>query len=135
MANWICKWHRVFPSKRLPMSITVDIVQSLVGNAGICIEASNPQPIDQVDEDEFDAHMRINARGIFLGSKYSVQQFLKQEPRANGMRGWIVNFASMVSNIGMPGLSKSRLSRNLRQFHEAYTSQRDTLLPKAQYQQ
>lgn len=77
-----------------------------MNNAGICSEASNPQPIDQVDEDSFDAHMRINARGVFLGSKYSVQQFLKQEPRANGMRGWIVNFASMVSNIGMQGLSK-----------------------------
>jgi NAD(P)-dependent dehydrogenase (short-subunit alcohol dehydrogenase family) len=77
-----------------------------VNNAGICSEANNPQPIDQVDEDAFDAHMRINARGVFLGSKYSVQQFLKQEPRANGMRGWIVNFASMVSNIGMQGLSK-----------------------------
>lgn len=50
--------------------------------------------------------MRINTRGVFLGSKYSAQQFLKQEPRANGMRGWIVNLASMVSNIGMQGLSK-----------------------------
>jgi NAD(P)-dependent dehydrogenase (short-subunit alcohol dehydrogenase family) len=78
-----------------------------VGNAGICSKAANPQPIDQVDEDAFDAHMRINARGVFLGSKYSVQQFLKQEPRANGMRGWIVNFASMVSTVGLPGLSKS----------------------------
>lgn len=77
-----------------------------MNNAGICTEAKNPQPIDQVDEDAFDAHMRINARGVFLGSKYAVQQFKKQEPRANGMRGWIVNFASMVSNIGMQGLSK-----------------------------
>jgi NAD(P)-dependent dehydrogenase (short-subunit alcohol dehydrogenase family) len=77
-----------------------------VNNAGICSEASNPQPIDQVDEDAFDNHMRINARGVFLGSKYSAQQFLKQEPRANGMRGWIVNLASMVSNIGMQGLSE-----------------------------
>jgi NAD(P)-dependent dehydrogenase (short-subunit alcohol dehydrogenase family) len=50
--------------------------------------------------------MRVNARGVFLGCKYSAQQFLKQEPRANGMRGWIVNLASMVSNIGMPGLSE-----------------------------
>ncbi|KAF3052243.1 hypothetical protein E8E11_011117 [Didymella keratinophila] len=80
----------------------LDIV---VNNAGICSEASNPQPIDQVDEDAFDSHMRINARSVFLGSKYSVQQFLKQEPRANGMRGWIINFASMVSNIGMQGLT------------------------------
>jgi NAD(P)-dependent dehydrogenase (short-subunit alcohol dehydrogenase family) len=77
-----------------------------VNNAGICSEASNPQPIDQVDEDTFDAHMRINARGVFLGCKYAVRQFKKQEPRANGVRGWIVNLASMVSNIGMQGLSK-----------------------------
>lgn len=77
-----------------------------MNNAGICTEASNPQPIDEVDEDAFDANMRINARGVFLGSKYAVQQFKRQEPRANGMRGWIVNLASMVSNIGMQGLSK-----------------------------
>lgn len=80
-----------------------------MGNAGICTEAGNPQPIHEVDEEAFDAHMRINARGVFLGSKYCVQQFLKQEPRANGVRGWIVNFASMVSNIGMQGLSESDL--------------------------
>jgi NAD(P)-dependent dehydrogenase (short-subunit alcohol dehydrogenase family) len=77
-----------------------------VNNAGICSEASNPQPIHLVDEAEFDAHMRINARGVFLGSKYCVQQFLKQEPRANGLRGWIINMASMVSNVGMQGVSK-----------------------------
>jgi NAD(P)-dependent dehydrogenase (short-subunit alcohol dehydrogenase family) len=81
----------------------------VVNNAGICTEAANPQPVDQADEDEFDAHMRINARGVFLGSKYCVQQFLKQEPRANGMRGWVVNLASMVSSIGMQGLSKCLL--------------------------
>jgi NAD(P)-dependent dehydrogenase (short-subunit alcohol dehydrogenase family) len=80
--------------------------QSVVNNAGICTEAADPRPIYDVDEDQFDAHMRINARGVFLGSKYSVKQFLNQEPRANGMRGWIVNFASMVSNIGMRGVSK-----------------------------
>jgi NAD(P)-dependent dehydrogenase (short-subunit alcohol dehydrogenase family) len=84
----------------------VNIHSRVVNNAGICSEASNPQPIDQVDEDTFDAHMRINARGVFLGCKYAVRQFKKQEPRANGVRGWIVNLASMVSNIGMQGLSK-----------------------------
>jgi NAD(P)-dependent dehydrogenase (short-subunit alcohol dehydrogenase family) len=81
--------------------------QSIVNNAGICTEASKPLPVYEADEDEFDAHMRINARGVFLGTKYCVQQFLKQEPRANGIRGWVVNLASMVSNIGMQGLSKS----------------------------
>jgi NAD(P)-dependent dehydrogenase (short-subunit alcohol dehydrogenase family) len=81
-------------------------MQSVVNNAGICSEAGNPQPIDQVDEDVFDAHMRINARGVFLGCKYAIRQFKKQEPYANGMRGWVVNLASMVSNFGLPGLSK-----------------------------
>ncbi|KAJ4313445.1 hypothetical protein N0V94_006932 [Neodidymelliopsis sp. IMI 364377] len=81
------------------------VAKTVETNGKLDIEASNPQPIDQVDEDSFDAHMRINTRGVFLGSKYSVQQFLKQEPRANGMRGWIVNLASMVSNIGMQGLT------------------------------
>lgn len=80
----------------------LDIV---VNNAGICTEANKPQPIDEVDEDAFDAHMRVNARGVFLGSKYAVQQFKRQEPRANDMRGWIINFASMVANIGMQGLT------------------------------
>ncbi|KAI4617150.1 uncharacterized protein J4E87_008390 [Alternaria ethzedia] len=80
----------------------LDIV---VNNAGICTEASNPQPIDQVDEDMFDAHMRINTRGVFLGCKYAVRQFKAQAPHSNGMRGWIVNLASMVSNIGMQGLT------------------------------
>lgn len=81
-------------------------MSSLVNNAGICTEANNPQPIDEVDEDAFDAHLRINTRGVFLGCKYAVQQMKKQELHPCGLRGWIVNFASMVANIGMPGLSK-----------------------------
>ena len=102
-----------------------------MGNAGICTEAGNPQPIHEVDEDVFDAHMRINARGVFLGSKYCVQQFLKQEPRANGIRGWIVNLASMVSNIGMPGLSKSDLSGLDISFQRTYVVQLGILLRRA----
>jgi NAD(P)-dependent dehydrogenase (short-subunit alcohol dehydrogenase family) len=89
-----------------PSPLLIPRLRSVVNNAGICTEAAHPQPVDQADEDAFDAHMRINARGVFLGSKYPVQQFLKQEPRANGMRGWVVNLASMVSTIGMPGLSE-----------------------------
>ncbi|KAF2125298.1 NAD(P)-binding protein [Dothidotthia symphoricarpi CBS 119687] len=77
----------------------------IVNNAAICLEASNPQPIDEVDEDAFDAHMRVNARGVFLGSKYAVKQFKTQEPQPCGVRGWIVNFASMVSHMGMQGLT------------------------------
>ncbi|OAG04638.1 NAD(P)-binding protein [Paraphaeosphaeria sporulosa] len=77
----------------------------LVNNAGICTEADNPQPIDEVDEDAFDTHLRVNTRGVFLGCKYAVRQFKKQKLHPSGVRGWIVNFASMVANIGMAGLS------------------------------
>lgn len=44
---------------------------SVVNNAGIRTEASNLLPIDQVDEDMFDAQMRINSRGVFLCCKYA----------------------------------------------------------------
>ncbi|KAF2646769.1 NAD(P)-binding protein [Massarina eburnea CBS 473.64] len=81
-------------------------VDILVNNAGICTEANKPAPIDEVDEDAFDAHLRINSRGVFLGCKYVIQQMKKQEiHQSSGLRGWIVNFASMVSNIGMAGLT------------------------------
>lgn len=79
---------------------------SIVNCAGICLETSNPRPIDEVDEDSFDAHLCVNTRGVFLGSKYAVKQFKTQDPHPSGIRGWVINFASMVSNIGMQGLSK-----------------------------
>jgi NAD(P)-dependent dehydrogenase (short-subunit alcohol dehydrogenase family) len=99
MAGWICE----YTLGRFLMVIVL-IYTGLVNNAGICTEANKPQPIDEVDEDAFDAHLRVNTRGVFLGCKYAVRQFKKQELHPCGIRGWIVNFASMVANIGMAGL-------------------------------
>lgn len=78
----------------------------MVNNAGICVESSKPAPIDQSNEDIFDAHMQINVKGVYLGCKYALKQMKEQEPLASGDRGWIVNLASISAFVGMPGLRK-----------------------------
>jgi NAD(P)-dependent dehydrogenase (short-subunit alcohol dehydrogenase family) len=85
---------------------TADNGDSLINNAGICTEAEVPQPIATASEDAFDAHVRVNARGTFIASKYVIQQMKKQERHDSGVRGWVVNFGSMASLIGMVGLRK-----------------------------
>lgn len=46
--------------------------------------------------------MAINARSVFLGSKYAITQMLKQEPHSSGDRGWIINIASVGGLVGIP---------------------------------
>lgn len=53
----------------------------------------------------FDKTLAINTRGVFLGCKYALQQFLVQAPhapndRGDATRGWIVNTASMLGVVG-----------------------------------
>lgn len=43
----------------------------------------------------------VNARSVFLGCKYSIAQFLSQEPHPSGHRGWIINTASMLGLVGL----------------------------------
>lgn len=112
MAGSTCEFGVLFRN----CDIDDERFSSLVNNAGICTEANNPQPIDEVDEDAFDAHLRINSRGAFLGCKYAIQQMKKQDLHPCGLRGWIVNFASMVANIGMAGLSMFDLRTSLEHF-------------------
>ncbi|OMP86118.1 putative oxidoreductase [Diplodia seriata] len=79
----------------------VDVV---VNNAGICSEAANPAPVDESSEGDFDRHLQINTKGAYLGCKYAVRQMKRQEPHACGVRGWIVNVASLGATVGIPGL-------------------------------
>ncbi|KAH6974236.1 putative short chain type dehydrogenase [Ilyonectria sp. MPI-CAGE-AT-0026] len=70
----------------------------MVNNAGISLESYNqlgPKPIAETDDSTFDKTMAVNSRSVFLGCKYAVRQFLKQEPHAGGHRGWIINTASV----------------------------------------
>lgn len=70
----------------------------IVNNAGI---APPPSMIHETSEDEWDRVMGINARSVFLGSKYAIGQMLKQQPHPSGDRGWIINVASISGMVGI----------------------------------
>ncbi|KAI9688070.1 MAG: hypothetical protein M1822_001575 [Bathelium mastoideum] len=72
----------------------------MVNNAGI---APGPVVMHEATEEEFDKLMSINARSVFLGSKYAIAQMLKQAPHSSGDRGWIINMASICGVVGCPG--------------------------------
>jgi len=72
----------------------------MVNNAGISIEARDPQPIHTTTEETWDVTMRVNAKSVFLGCKYAIGQMLAQEPHASGDRGWIVNISSIYGVVG-----------------------------------
>src|SRR6516162_5224775 len=63
----------------------------LINNAGYGIAAT----VLETDEDEWDALMAVNVRGVFLCSKYAIPVM-----RANG-GGAIVNTASVVAAVGI----------------------------------
>lgn len=50
--------------------------------------------------------MGVNARSVFLGSKYAIKQMLNQEPHASGDRGWIINVASIAGLVGCQATRK-----------------------------
>jgi NAD(P)-dependent dehydrogenase (short-subunit alcohol dehydrogenase family) len=74
----------------------------MVNNAGVAFETDDPKPIWDYPEDRFDKTIAINLRGVFLGCKYASAQMAKQEPHANGDRGWIINLASVLGLGGSP---------------------------------
>ena len=89
-------------------------VDIMVNNAGISVEGGSehgPRPVWEYDEQAFGKTMDVNVKGVFLGLKYATAQMIKQEPHANGDRGWIVNLASVFGLGGGPGVCK--FSRSL----------------------
>ena len=76
----------------------------LVNNASI-FAALNPKPFLQIDNDEFDKVMIVNARGVHQATKAVVPAML----RAGG--GKIVNIASGTFYYGPPGLSHYTASK------------------------
>ncbi|KAF5009202.1 hypothetical protein FDECE_4567 [Fusarium decemcellulare] len=70
----------------------------IVNNAGISLESYNllgPKLTADTDDSTFDKTLTVNLRSVFLGSKYAIRQFLKQDPLPGGHRGWIINTASV----------------------------------------
>lgn len=81
----------------------------MVNNAGVCPEAKKPNAgklIHELDDDVYDTTMRVNSRSVFLGCKYAIRQFLKQEVLPSGDRGWIVNIGSTASLTASPAISE-----------------------------
>ncbi|KAI1261845.1 gluconate 5-dehydrogenase [Xylariaceae sp. FL1019] len=74
----------------------------LVNNAGIAVESQRGNRIHLFDESDWDLTMRVNARSVFLGSKYAIAQMLQQQPLESGDRGWIVNMSSVFGLVAAP---------------------------------
>lgn len=51
--------------------------------------------------------MAVNAKSVFLGSKYAITQMLQQDKHESGHGGWIINIASAH------GLVAGRACRNI----------------------
>ncbi|KAF1985359.1 putative short-chain dehydrogenase [Aulographum hederae CBS 113979] len=75
----------------------------IVNNAGIGESHDTPR-LHEMDDSVWDKTMAVNARGVFLGCKYAIGQFMKQEPIApSEARGWVINIASVYGMTGAPG--------------------------------
>lgn len=83
---------------------------SMVNNAGIAPEASEPRPVYETSEETFDRTLQVNLRGVFLGCKYGGEQMLKQSS-GGGNTGSIVNMASVLAVKGLAGTAAYAASK------------------------
>jgi NAD(P)-dependent dehydrogenase (short-subunit alcohol dehydrogenase family) len=82
----------------------------LVNNAGISIEAGKqPCRIHETPEEWWDLTIAVNLKSIFLTSKYTIAQMLKQEKSESGDRGWIINISSIFGEVGGYTIRKNTL--------------------------
>ena len=72
----------------------------MVNNAGISGRYS--KPLLETEEEDWDAIMAVNLRGVFLGCRRAVAQMLEQEPIGE-VRGRVINISSQHGMIGPPG--------------------------------
>lgn len=86
----------------------------LCNNAGISVESTHerPLPIHETSEEDWDRTLAINAKSVFLGCKYGIEQMLAQTilPGARD-RGYIVNTSSvqgLVAYFNTPAYCASK---------------------------
>jgi NAD(P)-dependent dehydrogenase (short-subunit alcohol dehydrogenase family) len=72
----------------------------MVNNAGIAGPAS--KPLLETTEDDWDAIMAVNLRGVFLCCKRAIAEMLPQEP-VSEVRGRVINISSQHGMVGTPG--------------------------------
>ncbi len=68
----------------------------MVNNAGILVSGS----VKELTEKDWDRQMSVNLKGVFFGTKYAVEQMVKQ-----GKGGRIINISSIAGLVGFPGIS------------------------------
>ncbi|GAM42260.1 short-chain dehydrogenase [Talaromyces pinophilus] len=74
----------------------------IVNNAGI----GHTDPtlrLHQLPDSEWDRFIRINATGVYNGSKHALAQMVTQEPDAKGSRGRIINVSSVMGLVASAG--------------------------------
>ncbi|MCJ1248932.1 hypothetical protein MMC30_006153 [Trapelia coarctata] len=79
----------------------------MVNNAGLGFEDVQ---MHEMREETWDRLMKVNLRGVFLGSKFACTQFLKQDLSPSGHRGWVINTASGAGLKGVGGGAKTPTS-------------------------
>jgi NAD(P)-dependent dehydrogenase (short-subunit alcohol dehydrogenase family) len=72
---------------------TLGSIEILVNNAGI----SRPQPLLKMTEENWDEHMDINAKSVFLCSQAAIRQM-----KNSGNGGVVVNIGSIVGQNAIP---------------------------------
>ncbi|TVY83716.1 2-(R)-hydroxypropyl-CoM dehydrogenase [Lachnellula suecica] len=86
----------------------------MVNNAGIANDVAGLAAkvggvrLHETPTETFDLTLAANTRGVFLGSKYALAQFLAQDPlpansRGDKTRGWILNVASAAGIVALGG--------------------------------
>ena len=76
----------------------LDIV---VNNAGI---GHKPQPLEALDESDFDRIVAVNMKAIYWSMREAVPRFRARAPGANGIRGVVLNIASTAGVSPRPRL-------------------------------
>ena len=74
----------------------------LVNNAGV---GHVPQPLETLDEDQFDRIVAVNMKAIYLAMKDVVPRLKAKAPGAGGIRGAILNMASTAGVSPRPRLA------------------------------
>ena len=71
-----------------------------VNNAAIA--GAHSKPLLETTEDDWDAIMAVNLRGVFLCCKRAIAEMLEQKPIGE-VRGRVINISSQHGMVGSPG--------------------------------
>jgi NAD(P)-dependent dehydrogenase (short-subunit alcohol dehydrogenase family) len=83
------------------------VSHSMINCAGIAPELKDPQPIWQSSKSSWTSTMHVNTTAVWSGCRAASAQMMKQPPRTNGDRGWIINLSSIYGLTATAGNGKT----------------------------